>query len=313
MDLFNLFFTGREDFLALIKAFEAKWDIRFISKLEKENNRANFLSTMAEIRFGLFFGEISEKIQYDAEIYNKRPDYLIQANSQQILLEVARLNPADSDQRQLDFESGFMDALQEINMGCLLTFDYDEGEVDYKATDFSPIKEICFQWLQSNREQGDELMLPNKILLIFEHYSDLYSHVNLIGGGGTIDFDYRRLVSQNSALVKKCMKYAEIIREHKLPYIVCLFLDFNSWFSLRDLYPRLYGVRVTDYGHNDDPVQFTNFEDALYYSSIEEIKNVTGILVFLNGEFTYFHNYSSKVKLNNSNLDLLLKWQYIKK
>ena len=70
-------------------------------------------------------------------------------------------------------------------------------------------------------------------------------------------------------------------------------------------------MRVTAYAYDDDPVQFTALDEALYYSSIQEIKNVTGILVLQGGVFSYFHNYNSTIKLNNDNFDLLHKWQYI--
>jgi hypothetical protein len=162
-------------------------------------------------------------------------------------------------------------------------------------------------WLSQPRAIRDKLILLDSIEVeVIELNSDV-SHVCLVGGGGSINFDYRRLSSENSSLALKALKYSSIIEEKALPYIICLYMDFHTWFKKDDLFRGLYGSSVQ---HMEGAIFYSHLiQDALYYSKDRIMKNVSGVLLRQGDEYTYFHNYSNN-NLNSLNTEYFLNWQH---
>jgi len=309
MSLFELYFAKRNALAEEIKVLDEKHQLRFVTLLQKEQNRANFLSTISEFYFARFFDQIATKILHDSLLADKRPDFSLSINNQQIIAEVARLNPSEGDQKQLQFENAFMTAIEWIKVSCVIDFDYDQDLLVPEDVDLNLCKELINEWLAAPRSPGDQLQLPFTILIELLYYSDKLDHVCLIGGGGSINFDFRRLEGPNSPLLRKSNKYNELVDSFQMPYIICFDLDFHTWFSKRDLYPKLYGSSVANYDRDQVLTKSHMLDDGLYYLPHRPFQKVAGILLCEGGEFTYFHNYAATVKLNDENERLFLQWQ----
>ncbi len=306
MSLFSLFFDGHKELLEEIKLLDKKHNLNLVRKLETETIKTQFLSTIIEIHFGIFFDKIAADIFYEKKIDNKTPDWTLWISNQQVLCEVLRLNPSNPDQGHLDFTDRFMDAIHEIEIGCILYFEYDES-LPRNHIDFADCKTEVQNWLQQNRIHGDRIILQNLIEVEFVEFSPDFETVSLGGGGGGINYDFRRLHSDNSALLTKARKYDEMIEKTELPYIICIYLDFHTWFQKRDLYRILYGSRVE---HFENSLFYSHLiKDSLYYSEDLKMKNVSGVLLYEAGEFIYFNNYSNH-RLNPQNLMKFLEIQH---
>ncbi len=308
MNLFNLYFDGRDDLLGAITLFDKQHHSNFVSILGREENENVFLSTITEIYFGLFFDKICTTINYNKLYENLTPDWTITINGQNVIAEVLRLNPSLSDKLKLDFDNKFMEAIQQIMIGCFLSFDYDEREISRENIDTEKCKLLVEKWLNSKPAIGDTIVLFDTIELQIIDYPPNITNVCLGGGGGSINFDYRRLNSDRSTLLKKTKKYYSIIEKNNLPYIVCVYMDFHTWFKKDDLYSTLYGLST----EHEAEVNYLShsIENALYYANPLVRQNVSGVLLRQGDEYTYFHNYSMSNKLSLKNQNVFLKWQH---
>lgn len=287
---------------------EKKFGIGLIAKLKSQQNKTKFLAFISEINFALFFEPLATSLKFGKLPNGQTPDWEIEINSQRIIAEVVRLNPSESDQKQLNFEDEFMHRIEGIKIGCGLFFDYEDGiKMDISKIEY--LKQEIEQWLKDFRMPNDSLILSNKIKITFIAYSNAVDHVCLAGGGGSIKFDYRRLASENSRLVEKSTTYNAQVEEQNLPYIICLYMDYHTWFDKDDVYNHLYGFSTQ---HHEFGQTFYShlIKNALYYSPNQFMKNVSGVLLRHKDEYTFFYNYSCKNRLNEINKDLFLKWQY---
>lgn len=110
----------RAELLAKIQQLSEKHQLSLHRQVQKVNDLANLRAILTEARFGLFFDEHCENLQYDKAVFNgslKTPDWCLQKNGQTIIAEVYRLNPADEDQRRSDAESQVIEEFQKENPG----------------------------------------------------------------------------------------------------------------------------------------------------------------------------------------------------
>lgn len=308
MTLLENFFEGREILLNSFKEFDSKHKLGLLNSLSKENNEIDFLSTITKIHFGIFFDKYSLSVRHEKSHDGLTPDWTFDINGQEIIAEVLRLNPSLSDKVKLDFDDNFMDAIHEIKTSCFLSFDYDEKVIDREAIDIQMCKVLVENWLNNKPAINDTIILFDTIEIQLINYPPNIDHACLAGGGGSINFNYNRLNGDNSALLRKVQKYSSIIGKYNLPYIVCIYMDFHTWFRKDDLYNTLYRLSAE---HEAKINYFShNIENVLFYSDRELMTNVSGILLRQNDEFTYYHNYSKSHRLNSGNQNLFLRWQH---
>ena len=228
-------------------------------------------------------------------------------HDQVIIAEVVRLNASAKDKVDLDFIDKFMDYIHEIEVGCFLNVDFDYKTIDRANIDFSICKSAIKEWISSSPNIYDKIVLYNSIEVEFMEFNETLGHVCLAVNGDSANGDFRRLGSEKSTLTLKGTKYSEIIEKYNIPYIICIYIDFHSWFRKLDLYQALYGSSAE---HENEPPYFSHIiEKALYYSPDQIMKNVSGILLRQGNEYTYFQNYSNK-RLNEDNLAYFSKWQH---
>jgi hypothetical protein len=311
MSYFQKFFENREMLLQTLQQFASKHDLKFLDKLRAETDKTQFLSKISEANFGFFFFPFASSFKEEPLIGGKTPDWAITINGQEIIVEVLRLNASAEDQKNLDFMDSFIEKMKEIKIGAFLSFTVEDN-VNVEDISLENARDEIEKWLLKRRLTHESFVLFNQIEIKFLQYSDDVSYVCFMGMGGQINFDYRRLRADNSPLLKKATKYSEIIENRNMPYIICIYLDFHTWFDKRDLFRCLYGSSCED--ATQFPFAFsTIIKDALYYTSDRPLKNVSGILLRQQDDHFYFHNFSSANKLNEENKKLLLNFQYSRK
>jgi hypothetical protein len=103
----DTYFQKRPEVLQIIQEFETRRGLRLFKRIEQEPHDINFLSWLAEMKFGVQFDKIASTITYDRKIDGQTPDWMVEVNSQKIIAEVARLNlnEAEMNARVAEFVS----------------------------------------------------------------------------------------------------------------------------------------------------------------------------------------------------------------
>jgi hypothetical protein len=86
------YFQKRPDVLRVIEEFGVRRRLSLFKRLGQDQNDINFLSWLAEMKFGVQFDKVATTISYDRKIDGQTPDWFIEANKQEIIAEVARIN-----------------------------------------------------------------------------------------------------------------------------------------------------------------------------------------------------------------------------
>lgn len=305
-NLFNNFFSDRDNLKEKFQHFDDKYNLGLINKLIKEKDERQFYSRITEINFGIFFDAIGCSVEYDKPYGKMTPDWTLKVNEQYIIAEVLRLNPSESDKYLIDFQEKLADILSKVDVdtGVNLEIYCEKNKVQFLDADKCAL--LIEDWLMSETQIDNALCLFDTLKVVIYSYTKS-RNINLIFGPYKIDFDYKRLVSDNSALLKKVRKYDDVIKENNSPYIICIFMDANSWFEEDDLYKYLYGLS-TEHLYEKRISHFIG--DALYYTSEGIMNNVSGILVRRMDQFTYYHNFTSANRLCLENKKLFSKWQH---
>lgn len=116
----KLFETIQPDLLENIKELCKKHNLSLLKKIKKEENKIHLKSLLTEAHFGLFFDTICAQLKYNNRIFKgskTTPDFVITKNSQDIIIEVCRINPAKEDQDIHDAEDDAIEQFRESNPG----------------------------------------------------------------------------------------------------------------------------------------------------------------------------------------------------
>lgn len=317
MNLYNQFFKDKQKDEQEFILFGERHEIRVKPLLERISNEDEFLATIIELRFGVFLNNFFHRLDYEKRAFPHSmftPDWLIHSEEQRIVAEVFRLNPSKKDQEEIDFGVKLMDTLALIKEDYCLQLEYDYNEILSLLINFDDVREKISLWFNGGRELEEKLTLYDVLSFKVIDKNLGYNKVLSVGNFSTINFDYRRLSGGNSRLLSK-LKYAQVSYENDMPYIICVYLSFQSWFKPEDVYEKLYGSSV-EFHHNEPWGQyypnapFHDISKGLFYTNMPFRKYVSGILVRYQDEYIFFPNYSSLNKLSNQVLDLLRPFFY---
>lgn len=309
MNLVEEFFRDKPVLLNEFKSFSKKHKVDVIGKLTRQQKQVDFLAQITEVQFGIFLESIASSLSYENAYDRFTPDWTMVANGQTIIAEVMRLNPSFKDQLLLDFDESLSLALQEIEIACCVNLEYLSEQIDIGGIDLKQTKSLLENWLLAQPMPGCSITLFQSLEFTLVVYSKVVNHVCLMVGGEGINSNYNRLRGNNSALLTKAQKYSEIIHRYELPYILCVYLDFNTGFRELDLYQALYGYSTE---HECDINYYSHsIEHGLYYMKEKCMADVSGVILRYNNQYTYFHNYSSNNKLSIKNSEIFLEWQHV--
>lgn len=315
--LYTAFFQDKpEDEIELL-AFAASTGIPAVQNLKTIRDRTEFLSEIIEYRFGIFFSKLFTGLKHEPLAFPNSPytpDWSMLNADEKIIAEVFRLNPSHKDAMDLDYSDRLAGELHQIKRDFLLKAEYQFEKLTAASQDLPAIKNSIDAWLDLSPELGAAFEFNDEINFTVRAKNAGLTKVNVLSPYRTINFDYRRLTGERSTLFSK-LKYANEISKNNIPYIVCMHLTFESWFDAEDVYQRLYGS--SGIFHDEKPFEefypgavFHDISTGLYYSN-ELIKNcVSGILVYYQGVFSYFPNYSHKNRLSPESKALLNNFLY---
>jgi hypothetical protein len=137
-----------------------------------------------------------------------------------------------------------------------------------------------------------------------------------IGGFHPITWKPEKLGGKNGSLAVKARKYGPLAELLCMPLILCVYLEFTSGLDSLDLYHSLYGHHVTYIGEFSfqgfsSNTEFHDLQHALYYTNLQMMKNVSGVLLRENnGAFTYYNNFSNQNRLSFASQNLLCDLQH---
>ncbi|MGO1822269.1 MAG: hypothetical protein ACTHZG_08715 [Ruoffia tabacinasalis] len=318
MNLFNEFFKDKVGDKRELLDFGVKNNILVEDLLSRISNRTDFLATIIELRFGMFFDSLFYKVAYDKKAFrgsNLTPDWTITTDKQAVIAEVFRLNASKFDQDEIEFGDKLMDILGKIQEDYYIQLDYDYSERLNQSVDFECIYIDVADWLKVARGIGDKTILFE---ISFEVVAKNRGSGNVVAFGNftPIKFDYRRLSGRNSRLFSK-LKYAEHAWNNGMPFVICMHLSFESWFKPEDVYEHLYGasgefLHSRPFGEYYPRAPFHDISRGLYYSDEIFRNQVSGVLVRYQNDFTFFPNYSISNRLDDQFLDTLKPYLYKK-
>jgi hypothetical protein len=320
-----------EEYKVYHPTFESKLNLfaeiiqeKLIRKLTNESNKDNFLSTISEISFGELFTELGIELEYDKKFENsQRPDWFLSVDDSKAICDVYKLRRSYNDQIKSNFQSELIQKIRPIkaNYSIKITFLIE----DFDTNSFS-VDQIILQlekWLTTNK-----LNLNDKIIIfdIFEFsilaINTKYDRVKWIGNPSRIDYKPNKIQQLShqkpNEITKKLTKYNELIEINKLPYFICIDIDFVSGFEPSDFYEHYKGKgdEFVDYGKFDDVAdQFKHLgknwtELGLFYDNPQ----LSGIITYYNSRFQILLNPLKKTLLyEGTNATLLNKLNELEK
>lgn len=210
---------------------------RLLRKLKSAENKAAFRSTISEIRFGEFFQKLNFEIEYDKKFNNQTPDWTLNYSSFPIICDVYRLGKSSKDQKRSDFENSLKEQLEEIPANLVITIEIDDSYSNYEEVQIDLIKEQVKQWLESKPNLNEKLNFDYEITFKVIAISNKIEFLSCISSG-IIDYKIGKIRQienhRPNEITKKMSKYNDIITSRKLPFFICVYIDFESGFHHKE-------------------------------------------------------------------------------
>ncbi len=237
MDLLTLFCSYHTNFMERLDSFSQLNKERLLKKLKSAENKAAFRSTISEIRFGEFFHKLNFEIEYDKKFNNQTPDWTLNYSSFPIICDVYRLGKSSKDQKKADFENFLKEQLEEFPSNIAITIEIDESFDKYEEVEIDLIKSQVKQWLENKPKLNDKLFFDYEITFKVIAIDDKIEFLSCICSG-IIDYKIDK-IRQNenhrpNEITKKMNKYNGIITSNKLPFFICIDIDFESGFHHKE-------------------------------------------------------------------------------
>lgn len=317
--LYSIFFKNKPTAEAELLEFGKRCAIPVERNLKDIGDETEFLAEIMEYRFGNFFSKLFTDLRHEYPTFpnsSYTPDWTMRNGSETIVAEVFRLNASQRDTEEMQYADKLAGVLGELKKDFLLKIKYKFQQLSETALDLKVIKSFVYDWLESNPEVNSKVSFNNEINFAVLSKNQGLKKVNSLGPLRIIDFDYRRLTGERSRLFSK-LKYKNELDKNNIPYLVCMHLAFESSFDPEDIFQRLYGMSTLF--EIDEPfeefypkVAFHDISQGLYYNN-DDIKNyISGILVYYEGQFSYFPNYSKHNRLSKDSHELLKPYLYKK-
>lgn len=287
------------DFLESLSVFPAQVRNRLIRRLSVEKEKSNFLSTVAEIRFGRLFLDLGFDLEYDKQFSNnQRPDWLIKLGNSVAICDVYRLGKSRRDQLRGDFENRLVEKLESIPKNCLLKIEFIDEYFDTTKYDVDVICELVRNWLMSPQKEFKQTLslFDNfEFKVIKENTST--PHVTCIGNCNSIEIKNEKVKQLDTLkpneITKKLHKYDEIISANTMPYFIGIYIDFTSGFEpeeIREVFVG-HGVEFIDFGTTIATENFSHLgqewtELGEFYNNLQ----LSGFVTFYNERFQLIRN-----------------------
>jgi hypothetical protein len=176
-------------------------------------------------------------------------------------------------------------------------------------------QDIVFEVLRVNPAMTDaEIQVAEELAM--NNFISENPGIPVMGGFHMITQRPNKLIGENGSIIIKALKYGPLVGKANNPIILCVYLDLISGHNAHDLYQTLYGSSarlMSDFGIDDlyPNSPFHLIGDGLFYNNKQMQENVSGVLLRDNdAQFIYFHNFSSRNRLNTGNKELFISLQH---
>lgn len=314
--LLSKFIDYNPKFIDSLEVFDESTQKKIIKKLKLEKDIQNFRATIAEIQFGQLLNEFNIKIEYEKKyVTNQRPDWTLIENNCDAIVEVYRLGQSSISQGKRDFENEILMTINKIKKPYIiqLTFKNEEfSPVDYDLT------EIIYKtknWISAERQNEDEIVLQNLVVLKVLSNHSKYNHACFKGNLSSIHFKPEKLkqdIKLNpNEITKKLKKYCPLIEAYNIPYFLAVSMDFISGFDFDDFKRYFLGMGVynADYGleipeYPDNKIWGQNWTElGLFYDT----PTLSGLILRYNNENLLIINPVRTQVIYDKKNEILLK------
>ncbi|WP_276371461.1 hypothetical protein [Chryseolinea sp. H1M3-3] len=295
---------------------------KIIRRLKNEKDRNNFLSTIGEIRFGKLFNELGFQIEYDKLFpNNQKPDWEIRIRGSSAICDVYRLGKSEKDQFRSDFENRLIEKIEGIQQRYFLKIYFVDAHFDTTFYNVDLITNEVRDWLTSSqKEVGERISIQNNFEFEVIKSQTETENVCCLGNVSPIEIKSQKVKQSGNLkpneITKKLHKYDSIISEYKVPFFICVYIDFASGFKHRDLQDNFLGrgVKFVDFGTPMASMeQFRHLGQA--WSELGEFYNnlqLSGIITFFNEQFKLLLNPNrQQIIYEQRNEEMLLKLKII--
>lgn len=287
------------EFIDSLTIFREDTAKKILRRLKSENDTNNFISIVAEIRFGKLFRELGLEVEYDKMFPNHQtPDWLIKLSDSTAICDVYRLGKSAKDQVRNDFQGKLMEKLEEIPKSYFIKINFIDEYFDSNKYDVDQIFNEVQEWLKSIRIVGESIAISDNFEFEILKTDTKTKYVCCVGHISSIDIKPQKVNQienlNPNEITKKLNKYNEIISEYNMPYFICVYIDFVSGFDHRDFRERFLGrtVEFIDFG-----TPLGNLEQCRHigqtWTELGEFYNnlqLSGILTFYNERFRLLLN-----------------------
>ncbi len=306
MSLWNDYNEIHPNFLNRLQIIDDKSRRKIIRRLQKENDKLNFLSTVSEFLFYEFFHANGYKVEYDKKyiiphMEKFTPDLTINKYDQDIIVEVFRLNPTKNDIEKNNFIQSFFDKRVSIKQGINLEIKLGD-RANLSVYNSDDILNKLSLWLKENRNVKDVFKIDENLQFVIMSLNTGKSNIGF-KSFNSIEFNIDRLSAPNSNFLNKINKYQSLLEHIKKPYIICLKTILETAINETDIFWKIYG----DLTHNISTDTYRSELNGLFYMNKNSKKYLSGVLLMVNTSFFYFHNFSER-RLSPQNKNFF--WQY---
>lgn len=298
-DLLKEYLICHPEFISTDLVFEDEINSKLMKHFLNEKDKNNFRSTISEIKFGKLFKDLDFQLKYDSFLANKQtPDWLIFSEDVFAICEVYRLGKSQLDQKRDDFANKLIENVQNLEFSYALKISFIEEYFDTTIYDISSICVTLEEWLICGREIGESTVIAENIEFEILKYDTNISHICCLGNVNSIDIKTSKVEQKvgikENEITKKLNKYSDLIEKEKVPYFICIDIDFVSGFSERDIKNRFLGKGsyFADYGTTISKLeQFKHMGE--YWTELGEFYDnlqLSGIIIHYNQKFSLLLN-----------------------
>lgn len=277
----------QEHIIQLVRDLQLDNEKALLKRLLGTNNndKLNYKATINEIIIGHKLKQKGFKIAYEKDFNGLKPDWFIEKNNQQFIVEVKSLNMTRKDINKHEFQTKLMKSIESIERNIYVKIIFEKEYFDFGKIDIEKIRNDFKDWLDYNCQINQIFKTDNIIFKITKTDTNI-NHICVFLHGGGIDIDERRLFS--SSTLNKSTKYKDIVRNFQVPFILAIFNQPLNGIETEDLTKLLYGPWIYDITFEID---YSKMSGIFYDSDYKDL--ITGVywIEHENSDLKYFHNY----------------------
>lgn len=261
---------------------------KFYRMLEAEKDKQNINAIVSELKFGTLLAQGEAIIAHEKKMDSLTPDWTLSINQNISIFEVYRLGKSNKDNKIDEIYDLIGAKIETLSYSIYVEISVHDSCLTKSIEEIqSPMSDV-YKWLENNRNnlyatQNFEKLFELTIVKV--HTSK--SHILCIYGPRIIDQKPHKLKQteklKDNEITKKLKKYANIISEYKVPYFLCVDIDFASGFHYSDFEEYFFyqSAEFLDYDshHLHLPEVGKKWSILGEFYNAEIRKNLSGLLI----------------------------------